>query len=125
MKKKQTQTVVASTPGEYLVMTGMSSSDAASEVGHVQPEFESAEGGLRHETTVEKLRTVDRIGGACRYGTAGFWCNGPIGKVRCLRRHLANDRSAGRYHQQPVRIKGIRKITSGLRAALFYLTGKE
>jgi hypothetical protein len=63
-------------------MTGMSSLDIALEVGHVQPESESAEGVLKLETTVEKLRTVDRSGSACRYDIAGFWCNDSTGKVR-------------------------------------------
>lgn len=97
------KTVVASTQGEYLVMTGMSSSGAASEVGHVQPESESTEGGLGHETTLEELWIVDRSCSACRYGATGFWCNDPIGKVRCLRRYLTNDRSTGGHHQQPIR----------------------
>lgn len=83
-------------------MTGMSSSDAAAE-GACSGVIRKCEGGPGHETTVEKLRTVDRSGRACWYGAAGFWGNDPTGKVRCLRRHLANDRSAGRHHQQPWR----------------------
>jgi len=63
-------------------MTGMSSSGAISEVGHVQPESESAEGVLKLETTVEKLWTVDRSGSACRYDITGFWGNDSTGKVR-------------------------------------------
>lgn len=76
------QTVVTSTQGEYLVITGMSSSDVTLEVGHVQPESESAEGVLKLETTVEKLWTVDRSGSACRYDTTGFWGNDSTGKIR-------------------------------------------
>lgn len=83
-------------------MTGMSSSDTAAE-GACSAGIRKCEGGPGHETTVEKLRTVDRSGRACWYGAAGFWGNDPTGKVRCLRRHLANDRSAGRHHQQPWR----------------------
>lgn len=84
-------------------MTGMSSSDAAAEGGMFSRNPKVRKEGPRHETTVEKLRTVDRSGRACWYGAAGFWGNDPTGKVRCLRRHLANDRSAGRHHQQPWR----------------------